>query len=267
MDRKPIFDAVRSLLGRGFAQDEVELLDRAIDRAMVCDSDGDEGRSLGALSERFESGGRGAGAVSTGRGDPGGVSYGIWQLSSRAGTAAAFVAGEGARWRDDFGGAPPGSEAFGVAWRAIAARDAAAFAEAQRAFIERTHYRPAVAAVLRETGVDLDARVGAVRDAAWSVAVQHGAAAKILAAAVGAAEPDDDRALIRAIYAERTAYVLRLAARSGAAARRALETVAADRYPAELAAALSMLDARVPQEPCACRTIDAHYSAAERNER
>lgn len=33
---------------------------------------------LGALSERYESGGRGAGTVSTGRGDPGGVSYGLF---------------------------------------------------------------------------------------------------------------------------------------------------------------------------------------------
>ena len=33
MDRKPIFDAVRDLLGRSFARDEVDMLDRAIDEA------------------------------------------------------------------------------------------------------------------------------------------------------------------------------------------------------------------------------------------
>jgi hypothetical protein len=243
MNRKPIFDAVRSLLGHGFSQSEVDLLDRAIDAAL-----GDL-RRLGALSERFESGGRGAGTVSSGRGDPGGVSYGIWQLSSRAGTAAAFVAAEGARWRGEFAGAPPGSDAFTAAWKAIAAREPDSFAKAQHAFIERTHYRPALAAVLRRTGLDLGARHRAVRDAAWSVAVQHGGAATVLAVAVADADAalarDDagyDRRLIEAIYAERSAYVLRVAARSGPAARRTLESVVRNRYPDERAQALAMFE-------------------------
>jgi hypothetical protein len=246
MNRQPIFDAVRALLGRGFAPSEVALLDRAIDEALADRA----ALRLGALSERFESGGRGAGTVSSGCGDPGGVSYGIWQLSSRAGTASAFIAGEGAAWRDAFAGAAPGSDAFTAAWTAVAAREPDAFAEAQHAFIERTHYRPAVAAVLGRTGLDLDGRHRAVRDAAWSVAVQHGGAAQILAAAVADADATlargdagYDRKLVEAIYAERSAYVLRVAARSGAAARRTLESVVRSRYPAERTAALAMFEA------------------------
>lgn len=250
-NKKPIFDAVRDLLGRGFTQPEVDLLDRAI--AAAIDRAGEAIRPrLGALSERFESGGRGPGAVSSGKGDPGGVSYGIWQLSSRAGTAAAFVAAEGVRWRDTFAGAAPGSPAFSAAWRTIAEREPAAFADAQHAFIERTHYRPAVAAVRQRTGLDLDARHAAVRDASWSVAVQHGGAAGILADAVtgtdAARERDDagyDRALVEAIYAARSAYVLRVAARAGldSAQGRTLQSVVRGRYPAELAAALALFDA------------------------
>lgn len=251
MERKPIFDAVRLLLGRGFSRSEVELLDRAIDAALA---PREASRRLGALSELFESGGRGAGAVSTGQGDPGGVSYGIWQLSSRAGTAAAFVRAEGARWRADFGGAAPGSAAFTAAWKAIAAREPEAFAEAQHGFIHRTHYLPAVFAVLKASGLDLDARHPAVRDAAWSVAVQHGGAPAILSAAVAAADagasrddPGYDRRLIEAIYDQRSAYVLRVAARSGPASRRTLESIVRNRYPAERAAALAMLaEAGVP---------------------
>lgn len=248
MNKKPIFDAVRVLLGRGFTQAEVDRLDRAIDRAIERTTSEGAPR-LGALSERFESGERGAGAVSSGKGDPGGVSYGIWQLSSRAGTAAAFVAAEGAPWRGDFAGAAPGSPAFSAAWQAIAAGEPDAFAAAQHAFIERTHYRPAVAAVLRGTGFDLDLRHAAVRDAVWSVAVQHGGAAKILTAAVTAADTaasradvDYDRALVEAIYAERSAYVLRVAARAGAATAqgRTLQSITRNRYPAELAAALAL---------------------------
>ncbi|WP_254514961.1 hypothetical protein [Novosphingobium sp. G106] len=247
MNKKLIFDAVRDLLGRGFTQAEVDLLDAAIDRA---------GKTaqprLGALSERFESGGRGPGVVSSGKGDPGGVSYGIWQLSSRAGTAAAFVAAEGGRWRAEFAGTAPGSPAFSTAWRAIAEREPEAFAEAQHAFIERTHYRPAVAAVRQRTGLDLDRRHPAVRDASWSVAVQHGGAAGILADAVTSTDASGqradrgyDRALVEAIYASRTAYVLRVAARAGldSAQGRVLQSVACSRYPVELAAALAMFDA------------------------
>jgi hypothetical protein len=249
MNKRLIFDAVRDLLGRGFTQDEVDRLDRAIDRAVGV------APRLGALSERFESGGRGPGAVSSGVGDPGGVSYGIWQLSSRAGVAAAFVAGEGARWREEFAGAAPGSAAFNAAWKAIAAREPQAFAQAQHAFVERTHYRPAIAAVRRRTGLDLDARHPAVRDAAWSVAVQHGGAAAILSAGVARAdqavvrEGDGyDRRLVQAIYAEREAYVSRLAARAGtgSATGRMLAAIVRNRYPAELAQALALFAPPMP---------------------
>jgi len=253
MNRKPVFDAVRAMLGRGFTQGEVAELDRALDAAMVPHDEAraPDGHRLGALSEHFESGGRGAGAVSSGAGDAGGVSYGIWQLSSRAGVAAAFMANEGARWAADFAGARPGTPAFGAAWQAVARRAGDAFADAQRAFIARSHYRPAVAAVLRERGLDLDARHPAVRDAAWSVAVQHGGAARILGAAVakvdaapGRADPAYDRALVNAIYAERSAYVLRLADRAGAASAegRLLRAITRNRYPAERAAALAMFE-------------------------
>lgn len=244
MNKKIVFDTVRAMLGRGFSQVEVDLLDHALDRALA------EPRPLGGLSEHFESGGRGAGAVSSGQGDPGGVSYGIWQLSSRTGTAAAFVAAEGARWREDFAGAPPGSPAFSAAWKAIAAREPEAFAEAQRGFIARTHYRPVVTAVERQAGIDLDGRHPAVRDAVWSVAVQHGGAATILTTAVAVADAalarsleSYDRRLVEAIYAERSAYVQRVAARGSAATRRTLEAVVRSRYPAELAAALAMFGA------------------------
>jgi len=254
MNRKPIFDAVRALLGRGFSQAEVERIDRAIDQALCDDSPltppatatVSATHRLGALSEQFESGGRGPGAVSSGRGDPGGVSYGVYQLSSRMGVVAAFLANEGRAWRTELAGGAPGSEAFSAAWKAIAAREADAFAEAQHGFIQRTHYQPAVNAVAKRTGLDLDARHPAVRDVVWSVAVQHGGAAGILAdaiaradAAPGRDDPGYDRALIEAIYAVRADYVRGVAGRSPAGARATLESVVRKRYPAELAAALA----------------------------
>ena len=38
ISRKPVFDAVRIILGRGFTQTEVEMLDRALDRALAVDA-------------------------------------------------------------------------------------------------------------------------------------------------------------------------------------------------------------------------------------
>lgn len=207
----------------------------------------------GRLSERYESGGRGPGTVSSGQGDPGGVSYGLYQLASRTGTLAAFLAAEGRAWAADFGAAAPGSAAFSRGWQAIAARDPEGFGRAQHAFIARTHYHPVVAEVLARTGLDLARRTAAVREVVWSCAVQHGAAARIIAAGVARADaalartaPGYDAALIAAVYAARGAYVGRLAARLGGAAGAALTAMAARRYPAEQAAALAMLGAPTP---------------------
>lgn len=248
MNRMPVFDAIRRILRRGFTRAEVAALDQAFDAAEQAERAKQRTSGLGGLSAAYESGGRGAGTVSGGRGDPGGVSYGTYQLASRTGTLAAFLKAEGCRWAGELAAAP-GSAAFSAAWKAIAMREGDGFAAAQHAFIERTHYRPAVAAVLAKCGLDLDSRHPAVRDAAWSVAVQHGAAARLLAdaaaradAALPRGDAGYDRALVRAIYAVRTDYVARLAGRGNGAMRSVLLTVAGKRYPAELADALAMLD-------------------------
>lgn len=104
--------------------------------------------------------------------------------------------------------------------------------------------------MIEQTGLDLDSRHPALRDATWSVAVQHGGAVGILIDAAkaveGLATPDDctayDRALLETIYAKRTAYVLRVADRANAAAARTLRSITRNRYPAELEAAKAMLD-------------------------
>lgn len=204
-------------------------------------------RKLGALSERYESGGRGPGTVSGGRGDPGGVSYGTYQLASRTGTVEAFLASEGKDWASDLSAAP-GSPEFTAAWKVIAGRDGKAFGEAQHAFIERTHYRPVIKGVEAASGYDLDARAQALRDAVWSTAVQHGSALRIVTAALADADAaarrntaEHDRALVEAIYERRSRHVLSLAARSVPAVQRTLTNVVLRRYPQERAEALAML--------------------------
>ena len=199
------------------------------------------GYRLGSLSERYESGGYGPGTVSSGRGDPGGASYGTYQLASKTGTVAAFVRNEGAAW-PGLRAHSPGSVGFSTAWREIAARDPEGFNEAQRAFIERTHYRPTVDAVKGATGVDLDAHPDAVREAVWSMAVQHGGAANLIERALADPSASTPVGLLRALYAVRSSYVARLADHAPSpATRRVLQNVVDSRYPDELERALAML--------------------------
>jgi hypothetical protein len=266
MNRKPIFDAVRIMLGRGFTPAEVKALDEACDQAegKVADapaaapapppppaagSAAAGGHRLGALSEVFESGNRGPGTVSSGAGDPGGVSYGVYQLSSKAGTLSAFMKAEGKRLAPEFGAAAPGSAEFTRIWKAVAQREPDAFRAAQHQFIQRTHYQPAVDAVRARTGLDLDSRHDAVRDATWSVSVQHGGAVGILVTAIEATDPKVkrdqpgyDKALIASIYKARTEFVLRVAAnpKLSKSERDQLIGITKNRYPAELASALKM---------------------------
>lgn len=157
---------------------------------------------LGKLSEEFETSGRGPGTVSGGVGDPGGVSYGSYQLASKRNRPAEFLAAEGSRWAGEFGSAKQGTDAFTAVWKDIARRERTAFHDAQHDYIKRTHYDVQVAKVLAKTGVDLDKRSDAVRDAVWSTAVQHGPSTDVIIVAMKGGAPTD-RKLLEAIYAER----------------------------------------------------------------
>ena len=129
------------------------------------------GWMLGKTSERFESGGRGAGTVSSGRGDYGGASYGTYQLASRTGTLQKFL--KESPYGKEFEGLTPGTAEFNAKWKQIAKTDAG-FGTAQHDFIKRTHFDPAMQR-MKDAGIDLSGRGKAVQDAVWSTAVQFGA--------------------------------------------------------------------------------------------
>ncbi|WP_244150046.1 XVIPCD domain-containing protein [Xanthomonas sacchari] len=119
-------------------------------------------------SSRYESGGRGAGTISTGKGDHGGVSYGTYQLSSAAGTLSEYLSSS--RYGSEFKGLAPNSDAFTARWRQLANEDPA-FGQDQHDFIRRTHYDVQVSK-LAAAGIDLRDRGPAVQDALWSTSVQ-----------------------------------------------------------------------------------------------
>ena len=203
---------------------------------------GESGHELGSLSERFESGGRGPGTVSGGAGDFGGVSYGSYQLASKLKRPEQFLATEGARWAGEFGGAKSGTPAFSATWKAIAAREGPAFHAAQHAYIKRTHYDVQCAHVRAKTGVDLDSRCDAVRDAVWSTAVQQGPSSDAIVRAMAAGSADD-RALLTAIYAERGRKKPDGSMAYFGKCSPAVQAGVANRYRDELKAALKMLGA------------------------
>jgi len=168
------------------------------------------GHVLGKLSEKFETGGRGPGTVSGGQGDPGGASYGSYQMTSKPapGTVGRFVSQPDFPFRSSFTNLAPGSAPFTAAWKELATSQRDAFQDSQHAFIKRTHYDPLVAKIKAEDQVDINTRSFTLQDVIWSTSVQHGPGSSIphvalQAVTVARDDPDFDKSFIVAIYAER----------------------------------------------------------------
>ena len=164
--------------------------------------------ALGTLSAKYETGGRGPGTVSTGSGDPGGVSYGSYQMATKMGTVKSFVTQGGFPWLENFRNLTAGTAQFTAMWKKIAAEQTDAFQDAQHSYIKKTHYDLLVAKILSDDSLDVNSRSQALQDVVWSTAVQHGGATPIVHRACGnvsrpKSDPKYDEELIRAIYAER----------------------------------------------------------------
>jgi len=164
--------------------------------------------SLGKLSEKYESGGRGPATVSSGEGDPGGVSYGTYQLASKIGRADEFVR---EFYPKEFEGLKGGTPEFTARWKQLAEEQPEQLRGNEHRFIRRTHYDPQVAKIEKELGLKVFERSGAFRDVLWSTAVHHGPntdvvlmAGKDLATRFpNAGGAFTDRQWIEAIYRER----------------------------------------------------------------
>lgn len=123
---------------------------------------------LGQTSAGYESGAAGAGAISTGKGDHGGVSYGSYQFSSAEGTLREYL--DQSAYGPKFAGLTPVTPAFDAKWKELA-HDEPGFGRDQHDFVGRSHYS-AQAASLKARGIDLSDRGMAVQDALWSTSVQ-----------------------------------------------------------------------------------------------
>ncbi|MBQ8691295.1 MAG: hypothetical protein IJ516_05675 [Phascolarctobacterium sp.] len=130
---------------------------------------------LGDLSEKYESNGDPA-AISTGIGDLGGKSYGMYQFSSELGVVEDFLKWAHVRnysfaW--DLMQLPVGSKAFDNAWKACADRFPKGFTQAQHLYIKEKYFDEAKD-LLRAAMYDLDNHTEVMQDVVWSRAVQYG---------------------------------------------------------------------------------------------
>lgn len=216
-----------------------------------------QSRDHSGLSARHETGSKfNPGAVSTGVGDKGGgVSYGSFQIATKTGTAAQFIASPDARrWTHEFRGLTPGTEVFSQKWKEIAAKEPQLFHNAQKTFVSRTNYQPVAEKIAVRTGLNLDTRTEALRQVAFATSIQHGAGGGtgIVAAAVARTDsvyPRTDsryeKALIENIYDLRIQHFVRKRDRELAKHLKkdadSSNNIATRRLPAERSDALRLL--------------------------
>ena len=158
---------------------------------------------LGEISAHFESGSnkRSVGTISYNKSDPGGKSYGKFQIAIRPGTLKKYLAWS--VFNQEFKEVNPGTEEFDAVWKRLAEEKPAEFEEDQFQFIKVTHYDP-VARLAKEFGFDTEDR--AIQEALFSIGVQHGRYAVIIkrAARLRSSGSTDD---IDNLYEARKEYV------------------------------------------------------------
>lgn len=167
---------------------------------------GDDSMDLGRISRPYESGEKGVHTISSGKKDPGGVSYGSHQLSSKKGTMAAFLSSpEGSQYATRFQGHKPGTPGFNKIYTQIATEDPKAFEKSQHEYIKRTHYQPLYEHA-KKLGFNVDDP--RVAETLFSLSVQHGGAKRIVSAAKAAvAAPAEEQ--VTALFDKRRNYVMR----------------------------------------------------------
>ena len=130
---------------------------------------------LGDLSKKYESNGD-PGCISTGWGDAGGKSYGMYQLSSNMGIVRDFTSWlirRGCWFGDALAVEPVGSKQFDDTWITLATEHKDEFSRWQHDYIEDLYYDVAVKA-LEQNYFNINKHSYTMQDVIWSRAVQYG---------------------------------------------------------------------------------------------
>lgn len=216
----------------------------------------DENAELGILSKKYEAPG-GVGTVSTGVGDPGGVSYGSWQLSTNAGTLGAYLK-DTPDYAKFFGNAKPGTPEFTQRWKEIAKADPKGFEKSQHDFLYKKNFK-GVLDYATSKGIDTSSKT--IQNVLWSQAIQHGLKGNktIINDALKNVDPKNNEEVIKAIYQSRSSYVngLKMDGRTKASCIK--------RYKNEGSDALAMLANEKSGKP-QVKTDDKTSTSSETNE-
>lgn len=162
-------------------------------------------RELGDLSKKYEVGPKGSiSTISTGKGDKGGKSYGLYQIASKTGTLKAFVKQS---QFTELKNSPLSSAEFDSAWKKVCFEHPEEFKEEQHHFIKVTHFDPAFKYWTKDLGMYYTNTIGQVL---WSMSVQHGKVNTILLNTKTALKNYItlyEELFIKELYTQRTNYV------------------------------------------------------------
>lgn len=149
---------------------------------------------LGFISAKYESGNLGIAAISNIPGDPGGKSYGKFQLSKTS--LIDYINKSVFQFSNLF----TGTKEFDLQWLLICKLFPTEFELEQNMYITKTHFLPA-SIFAKDIGFNTKSR--RIQESVFSIAVQHGGAKKIILNALSYDEADD----IERLYIARADYV------------------------------------------------------------
>ena len=158
-------------------------------------------RGVGFVSAKYESGGNG-GAVSTGSGDAGGVSYGVSQFATNTGSADGFVSWlkqNNPEMASAFKNYKAGTTEFSNAWKQTFSQYGDNFTKVQQQYTYDNYVKKLADAAKQKTGIDYN-RSAALRELIYSTAIQFGPYDLGLSA-LGNVTPDmTDKEIVNASY-------------------------------------------------------------------
>ncbi len=167
--------------------------------------------NLGTLSSTYETGGRGTITVSTGEGDPGGISYGAYQLTSKpnGGNVKLFINSNDFKWKNSFENLTPGTSSFTSKWKELVNLHKEEFSNIEHEYIRREYFDVQINIIIEKLKIDLRYHSHSLNDVVWSTSVQHGSKTNVIINAIKNMDilhsetKNYDQKLIKLIYAER----------------------------------------------------------------
>ena len=131
---------------------------------------------LGDLSKKYESSGD-PGTISSGYGDAGGKSYGMYQFSSTMGVVDNYIKwlrDKGYWFGEELAKYTVGSSYFDDAWRFLANSDNRGDFERSQHDYAKVIYYDRACSILADAGYHIEKHSKAMKDVVWSRAIQYG---------------------------------------------------------------------------------------------